>query len=654
MPHASKRVLALVLLLAMPVSAEPPALIPRQVLFGEPQRGQPRLSPDGKRVAWLEPEHGVMQIWVQTLGRTDAAPLTSERQRPVLSFEWTADGRRLLYAQDVTGKGNARLFVLESGGKAARDVTPPGGTNTELLQISPARPTQVLVTMLSPTGKGRDVYRIDLETGGSALELANPGDVDDWKATDDLVVRAVRARRPDGVWEIRVRAGAGAPWRTVAQVTGDDWLELHDVTDGGASALYTTSVGAKPARLVERPFSGGPEKVLASHPEVDVESVWLHPLQHAAQGVVFEPGPPIWMVLDPTVKKDLDIFPHLTHGFGRVISRDAADRIWLVEFSDPRGPRRWFTFDRESLKGTFLFSDRPALESAPLVDVIPVRFTARDGVPLHGYFTRAAGTRGRAPLVVLVHPGPWTRVHPELDPEVQWLANRGYSVVQVNARGSTGYGRKFLEAGNRQWGKAMQRDLLDAVEWAVKGGVGDRTRVAIVGNGYGGYAALAAAAFTPETFRCAVDLGGPSNLVGWIGANSSPGSPFRAFLARRVGNVDLPADRAELEAVSPLIYLDRIRIPLLIGQGGEDRSVVPEDTAQLVSGLEQRGMAVTSVVYPDEGQQLRRMENVLDFHARGEVFLAACLGGRAEPLESERVPGSTAVVKVVAPRPTAR
>jgi dipeptidyl aminopeptidase/acylaminoacyl peptidase len=654
MPQASKRVLALVLLLALPVSAEPPALIPRQVLFGDPQRAQPRLSPDGKRLAWLQPEHGVMQIWVQTVGGSDAAPVTAERQRPVLSFEWTADAGRLLYAQDATGNGNAHLFVLEPGGKVARDVTPAAGMNAELLQISAAQPTQVLLTLLSLTGKGRDVYRIDLATGASTLELANPGDVDDWRATDDLVVRAVRARRPDGVWEIRGREGAGSPWRTLTQVTGDDWLELHDVTEGGASVLYTTSVGAKPARLVERPISGGPEKVLASHPEVDVESVWVHPLQHAAQGVVFEPGPPTWMVLDPTVKKDLDIFPHLTHGFGRVVSRDAADRTWLVEFSDPRGPTRWFTFDRESLKGTFLFSDRPALESAPLVDVIPVRFTARDGVPLHGYFTRAAGTRGRAPVVVLVHPGPWTRVHPELDPEVQWLANRGYSVVQVNFRGSTGYGRKFLEAGNHQWGKAMQRDLLDAVEWAVKGGVADRARVAIVGRSYGGYAALAAAAFTPETFRCAVDFGGPSNLVGWIRANSSPRGPFRALLARRLGNVDSPADRAALEAVSPLLHPDRLRIPLLIGQGGEDRRVVPEDAERLVSGLEQRGMAVTSVVYPDEGDQLRRMENVLDFHARAEVFLAACLGGRAEPPDGERVPGSTAVVKVVAPHSTAQ
>jgi dipeptidyl aminopeptidase/acylaminoacyl peptidase len=651
MPQVSKQVLALMLLLALPVVAEPPALIPRQVLFGDPQRAQPRLSPDGKRLAWLEPEHGVMQIWVQAVGATDAAPVTAERQRPVLSFEWTADARRLLYTQDSTGNGIAHLFVLEPGGKPARDLTPAAGTRTELLQLSAAQPSQVLVTMPGPSGKGREVYRLDLDSGVSTPELTNPGDIDDWKATDDLRVRAVRARRPDGGWEIRVQAGAGSPWRTLTQVSGDDWLELHDVTDGGASVLYTTSAGPKPARLVERPFSGGPEKVLASHPEVDVESVWLHPLQHAAQGVVFEPGAPTWMVLDPTVKKDLDIFPHLTHGFGRVISRDAADRTWLVEFSDPRGPRRWFTFDRESLKGTFLFSDRPSLESAPLVDVIPVRFTARDGVPLHGYFTRAAGTRGRAPLVVLVHPGPWTRVHPELDPEVQWLANRGYSVVQVNFRGSTGYGRKFLEAGNRQWGKAMQLDLLDAVEWAVKGGVADRARVAIVGRSYGGYAALAAAAFTPEAFRCALDFGGPSNLVGWIRANSAPGSPFRAVLVRRLGNVDSPADRAALDAVSPLLHLDRIRLPLLIGQGGEDRWVTPGDAERLLSGLEQRGMAVTSVVYPDEGHQLRRMENVVDFHARAEAFLAACLGGRAEPLEGERVPGSSAVVKVVASRP---
>ena len=653
MPHASKPVLALVLLLALPVVAEPPLLIPRRVLFAEPQRAQPRLSPDGKRLAWLESEHGVMQIWLQTLGASDGAALTAERQRPVQSFEWTADSRRLLYTQDLDGKGDTHLFLLEPGGKAARDVTPFPGVSAVLLQVSAARPTQVLVAM-KRTGKGQDAYRLDLESGDSTLELTNPGDVDTWKATDDLVVRAVRAHRPDGTWEIRVREGVGSPWRSLTQVRGDDWLELHDVTDGGASVLYTTSAGPKPARLVERPVNGGPEKILASHSEVDVESVWLHPVEHTAQGVVFEPGAPTWMVLDPTVKKDLDIFPHLNHGFGRVISRDASDRTWLVEYSDPRGPTRWFSFVRESLKGALLFADRPDLESVPLLDVIPVRFAARDGVPLHGYFTRAAGTRGRAPLVLLVHSGPWTRVHPELDPEVQWLANRGYSVVQINFRGSTGYGRKFLEAGNRQWGKAMQRDLLDAVEWAVKGGVADRGRVAIVGRSYGGYAALAAAAFTPDAFRCAVDLAGPSNLVGWIQASSSAGGPFRALLSRRVGNVDSPADRAALDAVSPLLHLDRIRIPLLIGQGGEDPFVLPAVAEQLVSGLERRGMAVTSVRYPDEGHRLRKLENVLDFHARVEAFLADCLGGRAEPLDGERVPGSSAVVKVVAPSPPAQ
>jgi dipeptidyl aminopeptidase/acylaminoacyl peptidase len=655
MLHAWKRLPALALLLASIALAEAPPLIPRQVLFGSAEREQPRLSPDGQQLAWLQPDQGVVQIWVQTVGASDAVPVTAERQRrPISSFDWAQDGRSILYAQGTEGDENSHLFQVELATRAVRDLTPFPDVRAELLRTSSRLPTQILAT-LNRTDPGRvDVYRIDLGSGAATLDTPNPGDVVSWAATDDLVVKAVEAQRSDGGSEIRVRDGTGAPWRVLTRVGADDTLELHDLTADGASVIYTTSAGGKTGRVVERALSGGKEKLLASHPQVDPGRVWIHPARHVVQGVVFEPALPAWTLLDPTVKKDFDIFPHLARGFPEVVSRDGADRTWVVAIHDPRGPTRYFRFDRESLKGTFLFSDRPALEAAPLVEATPVAFAARDGLPLHGYLTRAAGVKGRAPMVLGVHGGPWLRVGGELDPEAQWLANRGYSVLKINYRGSAGYGRVFLNAGNKQWGKAMQRDLLDAVDFAVRQGVADRSQVAIHGRSHGGYAALAAAAFTPEVFRCAVDLAGVSNLLALIHGIPPDWKSERALFDRRVGNVELPADKAMLEAASPVFSAERIRIPLLIGQGGKDRRVTPAGTEQLVAALEKRGRGVTYVLYPDEGHLFRRPENAMDFRARTEAFLAACLGGRAEPLEGERVAGSTAVVKVVEPRPPAQ
>ncbi|MGZ6139574.1 MAG: alpha/beta hydrolase family protein, partial [Myxococcaceae bacterium] len=343
----------------------------------------------------------------------------------------------------------------------------------------------------------------------------------------------------------------------------------------------------------------------------------------------------------------------LARGFPEIVSRDRADRTWILAFHDAQGPTRFFSFDRTSLQGKFLFADRPKLESAGLPEMKPVQFPARDGLTLHGYLTRPVGATAAGPMVLLVHGGPWGRDSWRFDSYAQWLANRGYVVLQVNFRASTGYGRKFLNAGNRQWGKAMQTDLLDAVDWAVKEGVAEKGRVAIMGGSYGGYATLAAAAFTPDVFRCGVDIVGPSNLLTLLKSIPPYWKPMRAMFDRRIGNPDDPADKQLLESESPLFSADKIRMPLLIGQGANDPRVKQAESEQIVAALEKRGLGVTYVVYPDEGHGFARPENAMDFNARSEAFLAQYLGGRSEPMQGERIPGSTAVVKVIAPRTAA-
>ncbi|HTS79169.1 MAG TPA: S9 family peptidase [Myxococcaceae bacterium] len=644
-----RRLVLAVLLVSAAVRAETP-LIPREVLFGNPERTSPALSPDGKRLAWLQPDKGVLQVWVQTVGKEDATPVTADRQRPIRRFEWAQDSRSLLYSQDVKGDENWHLFGVDLASKQVRDLTPFEGARADLVADSPRRTSEVLVQMNVPDRARMDLYRVDLRTGAVVLDTKNPGTVTAWSATDDLLIKAGLASRPDGGWEILVRDSAKAPWRSLTRVGPEDTLDLLDLTADGKSALYVTSAGGETGRVVQRSLAGGPEKVLASHPEVDPFEVQVHPTRHVVEGVVFEPDLPRWTLLDPTIKKDFDVFPHISRGFPKVVSRDRADRTWIVGFRDAQGPTRFFTFDRTSLQAKPLFTDRPKLESAGLAEMKPVRFKARDGLTLNGYLTRPVGAGAPGPMVLFVHGGPWGRDRWRLDPYAQWLANRGYAVLQVNFRGSTGYGRKFMNAGDRQWGKDMQNDLLDAVDWAVKEGVADRAKVAIMGGSYGGYATLAGAAFSPEAFRCGVDIVGPSNLFTLLKSIPPYWKPIRAMFDRRIGNIDDPADKALLESASPLFSADRIRIPLLIGQGANDPRVKPAESEQIVAALEKHGLGVTYVVYPDEGHGFARPENAMDFNARAEAFLGQCLGGRVEPMQGDRLPGSTAVVKVVGPK----
>ncbi|HZI89708.1 MAG TPA: S9 family peptidase, partial [Candidatus Polarisedimenticolia bacterium] len=622
-----RRLALAVLLVAVTTRAETP-LIPREALFGNAERTKPAISPDAKRLAWLQPEKGVLQVWVQTLGKEDAEPVSADRQRPIRRFQWAQDSRTILYTQDVKGNEDWHVYGVDLESKQVRDLTPFDGVRAEIVADSPRRPSEILVEMNLQDRGRMDVHRIDLRSGAVTLVTRNPGTVTTWGVTDDLVVKAAIATRPDGGEELLVRDPVKGTWRTLSSGGPDDQLQLLDLTADGKGVLYVTTAGGETGRVVQRSLSGGPEKVLAVHPEVEPIDVAVHPTRHVVEGVVFEAGLPAWTLLDPTVKKDFDVFAHLARGFPEVVSRDRADRTWVVSFRDAQGPTRYFLFDRTSLQGKLLFVDRPKLESVPLAEMKPVRFPARDGLVLHGYLNRPVGAAGAGPMVLLVHGGPWGRNVWKFDSSVQWLANRGYSVLQINFRGSTGYGRRFMSRGNRQWGKDMQTDLLDAVDWAVKEGVAAKDRVAIMGGSYGGYAVLAAAAFTPEAFRCGVDIVGPSNLFTLLRSVPPYWKPLRSIFNRRIGNIDAPADKQLLESASPLFSAEKIKMPLLIGQGANDPRVKQAESEQIVAALEKHGLGVTYVVYTDEGHGFARPENAMDFNARAEAFLAQYLGGR--------------------------
>jgi dipeptidyl aminopeptidase/acylaminoacyl peptidase len=643
--------------LAAPISspiarAELPPLIAREVLLGNPARSYPTISPDGKQLGWLAPDsHNVMQVWVQTLGKKDARPVTAEKSRGIPNYGWAFDPKTIIYAQDAAGDENFHLFAVDLDTDNIRDLTPWHGVRAETVAANPKFPGQLLVGLNLRDRKLMDVYRIDLATGAVQLDTKNPGDVVGWLADDNMVIRAASTTTPDGGTEIRVRDRANAPWRTLMKASMEDNLVALDFTRDGRSLFLGTSVGRDTIALVSHQLKSGNETVIARSDDADLSDAMIHPTRHVVEAAAFDPGRVHWTVVDPSVRPDFDAIAKIAAGNDfHIVDRDLADKTWLVSFGSDRAPTRYYSWDRAGMKATFLFDTQPKLDGAPLAEMKPIEFTSRDGLKIRGYLTLPLGVAANnLPMVLVVHGGPWARDGWGFNPFIQLMANRGYAVLQVNYRGSTGFGKKFLHAGDRNWGLAMQNDLGDAVNWAVRQGFADPKRVAIDGGSYGGYAALAGAAFTPDLYRCAIDECGPSNLFTLLKSFPPYWEVERAIFFTRIGDPDNPKDKPLLTRASPMFAADKIKIPMLIGQGANDPRVKQAEAEQIVDAIAKHGGRAIYVLYSDEGHGFARPENRLDFIARTEKFLADNLGGRFEPLSGDRVPGSTAKIRVVGP-----
>jgi dipeptidyl aminopeptidase/acylaminoacyl peptidase len=435
---------------------------------------------------------------------------------------------------------------------------------------------------------------------------------------------------------LRVRDDTSGPWRTLVTWGPEDALGSGPVgfTRDGSRLYLLDSRDANTARLVRLDLASGERAVLAEDPRFDVSGVVLHPDTREVQLVGFTRARQEWTVLDRAIEPDVAAIRTLNPGDFAIVDRTHADDTWVVAFTrDTEGVSYW-RYDRASRRGRLLFATRPELSRYTLAEMRPVAFTARDGLRVEGYLTLPPGVPPRdLPLVLDVHGGPWHRDEWGYDPEAQWLANRGYACLQVNFRGSTGYGKDFLNAGNREWGGKMHDDLVDAVQWAVDQGVASRTRIAIYGGSYGGYAALVGATLTPDRFRCAVAIVGPSNLITFIETIPPYWSTFLAMLHERVGNPETDAEF--LRSRSPLTYVDRIRIPMLIAQGANDPRVKRSESEQIVAAMKAKGIPHEYLVFEDEGHGFAKPENRLRFYAVTERFLARHLGGRSEPAPEE-------------------
>jgi dipeptidyl aminopeptidase/acylaminoacyl peptidase len=613
---------------SVPVRAELPPLIPRKVLFGNPAKASPLISPDGKRVAFLAPDkNDVLQVWVQTAGKDDAKQVTADKKRGIRIHLWSYAPDVLLYLQDNDGDENYHVYSVDLKENLVRDLTPFQGVRAEPVDLNPEHPDEILVAMNVKDRRLNDVYRVNLKTGAVEFDTKNPGDVVGWVVDATFNVRGAQAALRDGGAEVRVRDNAKSEWKKFV-TWGPDESESHVLgfNKEGDSLWLLNNDGRDTLALTKREIASGKETVIAAEEGVDAGAVFMHPTLRMPLAVAFDREKTRWKVIEDAVGADFKSLEDANKGDINIHGTDKEFKTWVVSYTEDTKPTRYFLYDRASRKLTTLFDSRPDLAKYELAPMKPVTIKSRDGLDLVCYLTLPAGVEAKKlPLVLMVHGGPWSRDRWGFNATAQWLANRGYAVLSVNYRGSTGFGKKFVTAGNREWAGKMHDDLIDAVKWAVKEGYADEKRVAIYGTSYGGYAALVGATFTPDVFVCAVDVVGPSNLVTLMKSIPPYWEPIKRQFAVRIGDVEKEEDF--LKSRSPLFKADKIKIPLLIGQGANDPRVKQAESEQIVEAVRKAGKPVEYIVFEDEGHGFARPENRLKFNAAMEAFLAKHLGG---------------------------
>ncbi len=629
-------------------------LIPREALYGNPSRSSGQVSPDGKWISWMAPHEGVMNVWIAPADNPDAARrMTGSTDRPIPQYFWAPKSDSILYVQDKAGDENYLLYQVDLETGAERNLTPFENTRVQIVGASNTIKDKVLIGLNNRDPRLHDVHLLNLETGATELVMQNDDGYVGYLADDSLTLRwAIRANEAGGMDMFEIADGriAATPRETT---TLEDALttSVAGYTTDGKTLYWLESRDRNTAALIAENTETGEKRVIAQSDKADIGGTMQDPVTGEVEAYSVNYLQTEWTALDPGVKASLDWLGERLEGEFGVQSRTEDDSKWVV-WNDPLvTPSKVYLYDRAAATLTEFYTSRPELEGAPLQVMHPVEIPARDGLTLPSYLTLPPASDpdgdgvpdAAAPMVLLVHGGPWARDVYGFNRAHQWLANRGYAVLSVNFRGSTGFGKDFINAGNLEWGKKMHDDLIDAVNWAVDRGVAQADKVAIMGGSYGGYATLAGLTFTPDTFACGVDIVGPSNLETLLESIPPYWEPQVKQFHERMGNPNTPEGLALLKERSPLHQASAITRPLLIGQGANDPRVKQAESDQIVSAMQADGIPVTYVVFPDEGHGFAKPNNNIAFNAVTENFLATCLGGRAEPIGGT-VTGSTAEI----------
>lgn len=630
------------------IKAELPPLIPRQVLFGDPEKSGLRISPDGKFLSYLAPlKEGVLNIWVKTIDRNDDRMVTRDTRQGIYLYRWAYDSKHILYLQEKDGDENWHIYSAGIENDMVRDLTPFQGVQADSFLLDMRFPEEMLVSLNIRNKELFDMYRVNLRNGAMELDTENQGGMFEWVADSNFVIRAAISMNPnDGSFVIQVRDDKNKPWRklmvTPFEENVGEYGAFIGFTPEGKAAYCRTSVGFDTGRLVKMDLETGKIlETIAFDEKCDLNSVLIHPEKRHIQAASFNYLVPRWQVLDASIKEDFNILQKAHRGAIFIADRDLADQKWIVLYSADDGPMTYHLYDRAKKDLKFIFENRPVLNKFTLARIKPIIIKARDGLELVSYLTLPVGIKPqKLPMVILVHGGPWGRDSWGFNPPAQWLANRGYAVLQVNFRGSQGFGKKYLNAGNLQWGVgSMQHDLTDAVKWAIGKGYADPKKIAIMGISYGGYATLAGLAFTPELYACGVDINGPANLKTLLQKAPPSWKTLIPLFIKKCG--DVLADDELNKRISPFFHVKNIKAPLLVTQGKNDPRAMEAD--ELVKAMREKNLPVKYIVYTNDGHSFSHSENYLDFWGHVDEFLGQYLGGRVEPYK--KIEGSSGEIR---------
>jgi dipeptidyl aminopeptidase/acylaminoacyl peptidase len=613
-----------------------PPLIPIEALFEAPAAQWGGISPDGRWLSYMKPWRGHQNVFVRPVGSVAERNITRDSVRSVPSYWWSADGKRILWIQDRAGDENYHLYVAgisDTSGKPL-DLTPFKNVEVEVVSLPYATPDVAIITMNNRDPALADAYRVNLTTGALELAATNPGTFLGYVADHDNKVRVAYAVDSAGEYQLWTRASEKTAWRMVKKYAVEDKITpLRFARDGRVYMI--SNEGTDLGRLVLADLDTGKETIADRDPLglVDIDEVYFDEAKGDVLMTRYIGDTARLYPKTAEMKALLDATRRVGGGVVEIGSGTSDRSQWVVTLHTPTKPAVTYIYSGSNGRLERFYDPRPGLSAYRFAEMKPIAFTARDGVHLTGYVTLPRGLPARRlPLVVLVHGGPWGgRDKWEFQSDVQMLANRGYAVLQVNYRGTTGLGKRFARGAKKEFGRAMETDLLDGIDYLERQRLIDTSRVAIMGGSYGGYATLVGLTFHPQRFACAVDYAGTSNLVTLL--ESFPPS-WGPFLPRSwypfVGDPHNPADRADMLARSPLFRADSARSPLLIFQGANDPRVTKPQADAMALALHRRGIPVTYLLASNEGHGFGEAETSLAVNRATEQFLGKCLGGRVQ------------------------
>ncbi|MBE0461680.1 MAG: S9 family peptidase, partial [Candidatus Aminicenantes bacterium] len=604
-------------------------LIPMEDFFQNPEKTGFSLSPDGEHLAFMKPWENRLNVHVQKIGEEDVTRITSATERDIAGYFW-ANNNRIAYVQDRAGDENFRLYAVNIDGSEEKELTPFEKVRVQLIDELKEDDELMLIGMNKRDARVFDAYRINVNTGEMEMIAQNPGNIVGWQTDHDGNLRV--AQTTDGVnTSVLYRDSEKDDFQTLITTNFKETLQPLFFTFDNKNFYVASNIDRDKTAIYEYDIKNKETtQLIFEHPEVDVSGLLKSDKRKKITGVVYIIDKRHYHFFDEDREQLQQDLEERLPGYEVVVTDMSKDetKVMVRTYSD-RSLGAYYYLNRKTNEFTKLADVSPWINEEELAEMKPITYKSRDGLTIHGYLTLPVGLKAKKlPVVVNPHGGPWARDRWGFNPEVQFLANRGYAVFQMNFRTSTGYGRKFWEAGFKQWGLAIQDDITDGVKWLINEGIADPKRVGIYGGSFGGYATLAGVTFTPDLYSCGVDYVGVSNLFTLINSIPPYWEPLREMFYEMMGHPE--KDKELYEKVSPVFHADNIKVPLLVAQGANDPRVNKQESDQIVEALKKRGIEVTYMVKDNEGHGFRNEENRFDFYRAMEEFLGKYLGGRVE------------------------